>query len=191
MSIDFRADTAQARWAFERAPETMRAKLGFASLRGAEEIARRAREKVPKVHSTLANSVRASMLYGLPADQIGAQAGTSVEHAAYVEEGTGPAAGRPRYYPNPDSLLDYLTNTPSYRKFDWARKPRKGAKRDRREEQRLELWFRSRALAMAIYARGTRPQPFMRPAGVELEPRVLQLLNAAAGEAVREVFGNG
>jgi len=185
-TIEFRIDTDPARWAFDRAPEVMRAKMQFGALRGAEEIARLAKARASKVQSTLVNSIRAEMLPSAGADEVGAEAKTGVNYAAYVEHGTGPAAGRPRYYPNPDSLLDYLTNTVPSRGFKWARK---GS--GKRERQRLDLWFRSRALAMAIYQKGTKPKPFMAPAAIEADARVRAILVEHAGQGIREVFSRG
>jgi hypothetical protein len=185
-TIEFRVDSDQAQWAFRRAPEVMKAQMVFGTLRGAEEVARLAKEKAPKVFSSLVNSIRAEMLTGLGADVVGSEAKTGVASAAYVEEGTGPAAGRPRYYPNPDSLLDYLTNTPASRGFKWAR-----AGSAKRELQRMDLWHRSRAMAMAIYQKGTKPHPFMGPASKEGEPRVRAILVEYAGRGIREAFSRG
>ena len=176
--------TARAQQAFMRSKEVLNRRLSEGVLRGAHEVARLARGKVPKVQSALVNSIRAQMIRNPGANEIGAEAVTGVAHAQYVEEGTGPQAGRPRYYPNPDSLMDYLMNTPA------SRGPLARGK-NRQEQQRLDIWFRSRALAMAIYQRGTKATPFMEPARVEGTPRVQRMVREAVRQAERDVFGDG
>ena len=79
-----------------------------------------------------------------------------------------------------------LRASPSSRGYKWAKK---GSRK--RGEQDVELWLRSRAWAMAIYARGTRPHPFMRPALEENRDRCAELVRREALNGVREVFGSG
>ena len=101
-----------------------------------------------------------------------------------VEEGTGPAAGKQKYYPNPDSLQQYLMMTPSMRGFSWGR--RGSAKRG---EQELDIWFRSRALAWAIYNNGTKAHPYMAPALKSKRSRLFELVQQGVDQGIKEVFG--
>lgn len=185
MEIRITADGDRAAQAFARAPDAMLRALGEGTAQGAQHVARAAKRKVSKVHSTLANSINVSELDNLPPRTAGHEAAAGVAYAPYVEHGTGPAAGRPRYYPNPDKLLDYLSNTRSSRNFAWAR----GAAG--RESQRLDLWFRSRAWAWSIYMKGTRPAPFMAPAAEESDARVRQIVRLATERGIREAFSAG
>lgn len=107
----------------------------------------------------------------------------TANYARAVEEGTGPAAGLARYYPNPDNLLQFITQSPRARGFGWAKRYSK-----KRGGQELELWFRSRALAYAIYMKGTKPHPFVAPTAVKMEPRVLELARYGVDAGIREVW---
>lgn len=104
----------------------------------------------------------------------------SVNYAAAVEEGTGPAAGKARYFPNPDKLLDFIRLSPKARGFGWARKNSK-----KRGEQDMELWFRSRALAMSIYMKGTKPAPFVAPTAEEMKSRFFAVMDDGVARGVR------
>lgn len=103
----------------------------------------------------------------------------SVNYAAAVEEGTGPAAGKARYFPNPDNLLDFIRQSPRVRGFSWARKNSK-----KRGEQDVELWFRSRALAMSIYMKGTKPAPFVAPTAEKMKIRFFELMDDGVARGV-------
>lgn len=174
--------------AFRRAPQVMLRHLAEGAEQGADVVAVAARRGVKRdMFATLRNSIHVARLAGLPADTVGSEARTAVHYARYVEEGTGPAVGRARYYPNPDSLLQYLTHSRGARGFKWAGR----AGSTKRSTQEYDLWWRSRAWAWAIYLKGTQPHPYMRPAIATSTLRVQRLLRAAAMAATREVFGNG
>lgn len=187
--ISIRIDDARAREAFDRAPEVMRRYVSEAAEQGAMTIANAARRSTVFLDAfgTLRQSIHVAPVEGLPPEQVGFEARTGVAYARYVEEGSGPAAGRPRYYPNPDSLRQYLTHSPRMRRFKW--KGRAGS--DRRSEQEYDIWWRARAMAWSIYMRGTRAKPYMRPAAEQSEARVRQILKGAVARGVAEVFGNG
>lgn len=176
MDIRYVVDDARARATLQKAPGVVEKWLEGAIARGAMEIARLGRDKAPKLFSTLTNSIRYERLEALHY-----RVATGVNYARAVEEGTGPAAGHARYYPNPDSLLDYLTTAPSKRGFNWARK---GS--GKREAQRYDLWWRSRALAWHIYQHGTKAHPYMGPAADEGEPIVRLLARNAVASAIQE-----
>lgn len=167
--------------------------------RGADEVAREAKRLAPKLYSTLASSIRA--------ERVGAlhyRVSTGMNYARAAEEGTGPAAGKARYYPNPESLMQYLRMSPSARgrlgrimgptRDGWnsafsgdGKWGRKGSKR--RGGQELELWFRSRAMAWAIYNKGTKAQPYMAPALEAKRSRLFDLVQQGVADGVRGVFG--
>ena len=178
-AISLRITDAKARAAYRRAPEVMRRHASQGLGRGAEEVAREARSLAPKLFSTLVNSIGVERL-----DDLHYVVSPKVGYARAVEEGTGPAAGRPRYYPNPDSLQQYIQASPRMRGYAWART---GSRR--RGEQHLEVWFRSRAMAWAIYQRGTKAQPYMAPARAKKESRVVELMRQSVAAGVREVMG--
>jgi hypothetical protein len=109
--------------------------------------------------------------------------GPTVNYARAAEEGTGPAAGKARYYPNPDNLLQFLTQSPAARGFTWAKKY--SAKRGNQE---LELWFRARALAWAIYQKGTEAHPIVAPTAAKMQNRVLDLMRYGVDAGVKEAM---
>lgn len=166
MDIHILIDDARVMAALNGAPETMRSAMDVALARGAEEMARAAREAAPKSLSTLANSIRVDRVGDLHYE-----IAPGVNYARAVEEGTGPAAGRPKYYPNPDGLKQYIETTPRARGFEWAKR---GS--GKREAQRYDIWHRSRAMAWWIYQHGTRAQPYMRPAFDATRERVRDLV---------------
>ncbi|SEO64057.1 HK97 gp10 family phage protein [Nitrosovibrio sp. Nv6] len=179
MHIRYQVASKEAQEAFDRAPDVMERNLEPFLKRGAYDVADEARARVPGLFGTLRQSI-------LPASvgKLHWRVSPGMNYAVDVEEGTGPAAGKARYYPNPDNLLQYLRLAPSYRGFKWT--PRKSRKR---EEQELDLWFRSRQMAWAIYNKGTKAQPFMEPAAKKMESRVFVLLREGVDTGLREVFG--
>lgn len=181
-TIRITIDGDRAAEAFRRVPDAVLRHVRLGTEEGAQIVARDARGRINSKHSTLANSIRVEPLPDA-GGILGHEAAAGANYAAYVEHGTGPAAGRPRYYPNPDSLQDYMENTTQSRGFKrWAR----GAKR---EAQRLDIWFRSRAWAWSIYMKGTKPHPYMKPAAEASDARVRQVLRVAVERGIREAFG--
>jgi HK97 gp10 family phage protein len=166
MDVRIVIDDARVMAALKGAPEAMHSAMDAALARGAEEMARAAREAAPKSQSTLTNSIRADRVAALHYE-----IAPGVNYARAVEEGTGPAAGRPKYYPNPDALQQYVMTNPRARGFDLAKK---GS--GKREQQRYDVWHRSRAFAWWIYQHGTKAQPFMRPAFDATRERVRDLV---------------
>lgn len=181
MRISIKVDDKLARAAMQRTPGVVERHMELGLERGADEVAREARSNASKrdLFGTLRNSIHVEHP-GLLRYVVA----TATNYAKAVEEGTGPAVGNKRYYPNPDSLQQYLMQSPKMRGHKWARKD--SAKRGGQE---LDIWFRSRALAWYIYNHGTKPQPFMAPAAAEKEDRVRQLVRASVMDGVREVFG--
>ncbi|MFZ5658766.1 MAG: hypothetical protein ACOY5C_02790 [Pseudomonadota bacterium] len=150
------------REAFRRAPAVMERHLGRAVRRGAAEIAREARGLAPKAHATLTQSIRDQALSPLVS-----RVAAGVAYAAYVEAGTGPG-GRP----SARSLLDWIKA--------------KGISPRDPTLSPADLAF---VLSRAIAARGTRAQPFLRPAAQRQASRVLGLLRESVDAGLREAFG--
>lgn len=189
----------RAAQALRDAPATMERHIDPKLSRGAEEVAREAKRLAPKLYSTLASSIRAERV-----GQMNYRVSTGMNYARAAEEGTGPAAGKARYYPNPESLMQFLMMTPSWRgriarvgiansggwatsfnaKGTWAKL---GSKR--RGTQELELWLRSRAMAWAIYMKGTKAQPYMKPAAEAKTSRLIELVRQGVVGGLREVRG--
>lgn len=181
MRIELRYDDAAARAALQKAPGVVRARLGEAVETGAALIARAARENVSKRNGF------GGLLKSIQHRQLGPlhwEVRPSVAYAVIVELGSGPAAGRAKYYPNPDALRDWLMLNPSYRGHKWARK---GSQK--RGNQELDIWLRSRAMAWGIYQKGTQPYPFMKPAFESEKGNVSARASAAMRKAVEEING--
>lgn len=194
IQIGIRNDLALA--AFERAPAVIERHIDGALARGAGEIAAEARRRAPKSLSQLVGSITSGKV-----DRLTYEARAGSLHAAYVEHGTGPAAGQPKYYPNPDNLLMYLMTTPAARGFkNWS----KSDLADRnlknyqnsggglgRLEQEMILVRRAQAFAWWIYQHGTKAQPYMAPA-VEVKRGACEVyVRQAVDRGINEVFGAG
>lgn len=177
-------DADKAIEAFRRAPDVLLKHAARGTERAAHIIARSAKGKVSKVHSTLANSINVEQIGGLGEAEVGHQAAPGVAYAPYVEEGTGPAVGRARYYPNPDALLDFISNNNTSRGFKWA-----DTGSFVRLTQKLELFARARAMAWSIYMKGTKPAPFMGPATEENTEGAYRYVRMAVDQGIAEVFG--
>lgn len=184
MDIRFTVDADLAIAAFERSPEVMYRHLSEGTEEGAHFVGRAAKRNARTVTSALANSIRVEKLEGLPEGVVGHQAVAGVRYAPYVEEGTGPAAGRPRYYPNIQSLVDFLSSTVSTRGFKWER-----TGSFVRLTQQLEVYNRARRMAWSIYTKGTKAHPFMRPAMEASDSAVRAGLRRAQQRGIVEVFG--
>lgn len=182
MKIEVRYDDAAAREAMRKSPGIVTNRLNEALGRGAGEIGRQARANVKGIgKGTLVQSIISRMVAPLHF-----VVSTGTAYARIVEEGSGPAAGKAKYYPNPDALKDWLMTTPSYRGHGWAR-----AGTTKRGNQELDIWLRSRAMAWGIYQKGTKAYPFMKPAVEDKRARVIELANLAMRQAVAEINGGG
>lgn len=175
MIVRYSIDEPAVLAALARIPAEMDKQLNGALDRAALETAREMRRAAAErdVFGTLKNSI-----------QIEKQAlerfiTPSVKYARFVEEGTGPAAGKARYFPNPGAILQFVTHSPRARGFDWARK---GSKK--RGDQNRELWFRSKALAFAIYMKGTKPHPFVAPTAAKMKSRFFAVMDEGVARGV-------
>jgi Bacteriophage HK97-gp10, putative tail-component len=141
--------------------------------RSAEEVAREMRSAAPKAFSTLAQSIhvmREGELIRLVAP--------GVNYARAVEEGTGPAAGKARYFPNPNALAPWLQMRAGIR----LTKTKPGT--PGRRAQQDELRDRAFGLARYIHAHGTRAQPFVAPTEAKMQSRVMALLRQGVREGL-------
>lgn len=89
-------------------------------------------------------------------------------YGPYIENGTGPAVGHDQYMPPPGALRQYLQ-----RKLGVS-----GDELDKAEA----------AVRWKIYMKGTKPQPFMKPAYDSVAPKWKGLLKQAARDAIREAL---
>lgn len=160
MKIELRYDDTAAREAMRKAPEALRRMLGFALERGAQEVAREARQLAPKSFSTLTHSIRAQRV-----DDLHYFVAPGVNYAPWVEGGRMPM----RKMPPKGSLLSWIMIK--------LRVPEK-------EASRLEF-----VIARAIKRQGIKPQPFMQPALESKQARVIELANEAMRRAVSEING--
>lgn len=178
--IEIRIDDARVLAAFERAREAMTAHVGGALEKAAGEIASLAKINASKSDVTQVNSKSIDVS---PITRLAWMVRAGTNYAAFVEYGTGPAAGRASYVPNRDRLLEYLELHPRYRGA-WAKA---GSKKRMAQEHLL----RYRAIQWQKYIKqhGTKAQPFMAPAAEAKRDRCTELVRAAVNRGLLEVFG--
>jgi hypothetical protein len=180
MKLNYAINDVQSRAALDKAPEVMGRNLEAALDRAAIEGADMMRAEISQhdVTGALKNSVAVRRFAALERFIT-----PTLNTAAAVDEGTGPAAGKARYFPNPDNLLDFIRHSPASRGFGWARK---GS--SKRGGQDLELWFRSRAMARSIYMKGTQPANFVAKTEAQSKERFFALMDEGVAMGVREVM---
>lgn len=181
MRLDLRYDDSAAREAFRKAPAIVLKRLEAGLELGAIEFAREARANLASRNGF------GALLQSVMHRRVGElhfEVSPGVKYGEIVEGGSGPAAGRAKYYPNPDALKAWLMTNPTYRGHAWA-KPGSA----KRSSQALDIWFRSRAMAWGIYQKGTKAYPFMQPAFDAKKARVGELATAAIRAAVAEING--
>lgn len=165
MKLNVQIDSDRAQQAFAKAPDVMRRSLERYIDRAAHEVAREARRRAPKAFSTLTNSINVHRggLY-LREHQISRVIAPSVNYAAFVEGGTRP------HRPGPRNGL-----------AEWVKLKFGGSAKEQRDRTFL--------IGRAIAKRGTRAQPFMRPAAEKMESRVIALLREGVDAGIREILG--
>lgn len=179
--VSVKVDSLKAQAAFSAAPETLRRHVGGAVWQGANAIAAEEKRLAPKSMTALVNSINVG-----PAGELAYQVGPGVNYAAYVVQGSGPAVGRPKYFPNPDNLLQYLMTSPKARGFArWSRSTKK------RADQEMEITRRAQAFAWWIYQHGTRAQDFVTPAVNNQRDACVEFVRDAVRAGVAEIFGAG
>lgn len=179
--VSVRIDSRQAQAAAAQAPEVLRRHLDGAVQRGAGEIAAEQKRLAPKSLSNLVNAINVEK-----SGDLAYMVRQGVSYAAHVVLGTGPAAGRPKYYPNPDNLLQYLMTTPKARGFSRFKRSERG-----RLEQEMVLVRRAQAFAWWIYQHGTRPQDYVTPSVEGKRDACVEFIRGATQTAFSEVFGAG
>lgn len=178
MNLQIRIDYETVRAGLAKAPDVLHRHIEGGLSQGAQAIAAEAKARAPKSLSNLWNSILAA-----PAGPLRYEVRAGVMHAAYVEHGTGPAVGKPKYYPNPDNLLQYLMTSPRARGFKRFKRSDRG-----RLEQEMGLVRRAQAFAWWIYQHGTKPQPFMAPAAEAKRDACTAFVRAAVDAGLKEIF---
>ena len=166
--------------ALQRAPEVIERHAEQGLERGADEVARVARENAAPRDwlGTLKQSIHVEH----PGPLHYAVA-TGTNYARAVEEGTGPAAGKAPYFPDWTALIPYVKS-----------KATRGGERLKRAGSNARFFqereFENRAFQLARYIshHGTKPAPYMKPAKEATESRVRQLVRKAVFDGAREVF---
>lgn len=180
MKIEIRVDDKLAQAAFQRMPGAIERRIDEALMRGAEEVARAARDKAAAHdwQGTLKQSIKTAKEGDL---HYSVKAG--VNYARYVEEGTGPAVGHARYFPDWTNLIEYVKR----RAVRGGESLKKAGSKSRFYQERE---FENRAFQLARYIshHGTKPAPFMKPALEENESRVRQMVRRAVMDGIGEVF---
>jgi hypothetical protein len=164
-------------------PQAFRRTLARYLARAADETARIMKRETPALFQNLTNSVHvegADAGPGFARGDMQRMVRPGVNYALMVATGTGPAAGRPRYWPRWESLVD-LVRTRATRKegLKWA-KP--GSKRRQRQQDEIEQ--RARALGRYIFAHGTKANPFHVRTAERAKSRCWQLLRQGVAEGL-------
>lgn len=139
--------------------------------RGAQEVAREMKHAAPKAFSTLTQSIHV-----INEGELTRLVAPAVNYARAVEEGTGPAAGKARYFPNPVALEPWVKFRGGVRLT--KTKPGTPGRRAQLDDVRDRAW----GLARFVSQHGTRAQPFVSPTQAKMQSRVIALLR----EGVRE-----
>lgn len=159
--ISMKIDNQDVIAALLRAPRTVEKHIGRQLRRAALEVASEARRVVPKAFSTLEQSIRASRI-----SPFEYHVTPGVNYALAVEEGTGPAAGKARYFPNPDALRPWVERVT-------------GA-RGREAENKAFL------IARSIARHGTKAQAYMEPTAEKMGDRVIALVRQGVADGLHE-----
>lgn len=151
--------------------------------RAGQEVARSMRRRIAAnksvAFSTLVNSIQV-----LQDGELGRFVAPSVNYARMVDEGTGPAAGRKRYFPDPKALEPYVKLRSRITITGKPGSPQRKAQRD-------EIRDRAQALARYIYVHGTKPHPFVEPTRDDMQARVIELLTQGAQAGAAAQLGAG
>lgn len=151
-------DNTRLRLAASAAPQRLAQEMDLAITRIVKEMARTARRKVPKAHSTLANSIRDEKISSFEAAVV-----AGVNYALDVEEGTDPQ-GMP----------------PVLAIFDWIRV--KNIEPNDPTMDQSDLAF---VIARSIAHAGTPAQPYAAPAleahRAGAEQRISRAIDIALG----------
>lgn len=148
------------------------AELGAIAEVGAAEMKRVIARNGSTARSVLVNSVSARQLA-----MMHWWVGPGVNYARAVNEGTGPAAGKPNYMPNPEHLEDYVRQRGRIR---MGGKP--GSRR--RNAVLREIRDRAWGLAVHIWHHGTQPHNFVTPTAEHLQAILPARMAAAVDRGI-------
>lgn len=171
-------DDAQVRQALERMPDVVVRHVDSNLWKGSQALAVTAR------HNASAHDAFATNREAIHARKLGPlhfQVVAGSNYARALEEGTGPAAGKRAYMPDPEKLQDYIKRRHRIT-FTGRRDSRK------RRGQEREIRERAWGMARAIAKHGTEPYPFMAPALEEHRSRLHQLVQEGAIAGAAAVF---
>lgn len=139
----------------QRLPDAIQAEvdaeLGAIAKAGAGEMKQVMARNGSAADSTMINSVDARKLAIMHW-----WVGPSVNYARAVNEGTGPAAGKPNYMPDPEALEGYIK-----RRGNIRLKGKPGS--SRRTQVLREIRDRAWGMAVHIWHHGTKPHNFVNP----------------------------
>ncbi len=157
-------------------PGALALSVGRALDRAAQETAREMRRTVAANRSTAFSNLLNSIQVFRDSEFERSIAPT-VNHARMVDEGTGPAAGKARYFPDPRALEPYVKLRAG---VTYSGRPGSASRWKQRNEVRDRAW----ALARFIFAHGTQPHPFAAPTAENMRPRILELLAGGVREGL-------
>lgn len=160
---------------FADMPRQVDAAIGFAMDRIGLEGVRVMRREAPKFQSVLTNSIHAER-----SGPHGVTIAPGVKYADYVNDGTGPAAGRQPYMPNIENLLPWV----KARAGVSFRNTRAGGAA--RSAQYDVIRDRAWALARYIQRHGTKPNPFVERTAAVMEKRAPEILEAQLAKLADE-----
>lgn len=167
--------------AFQRAPAVIERHVDQGMERGADELARAARDNAAR-HDWL-GTLR-NMIHTEHPELLHYAVVSQAKYARAVEDGTGPAAGKPPYFPDWTALIPYVRSHALR-----GGEPLKKSGSSARFFQEREFENRAFQLARYISHHGTKQAPYMKPALAEKDARVRQLVRQSTAAGVREVFG--
>lgn len=174
----YNLDDQAVRAAMAKAPEVMKFNISLVVGRAAREGARIMHDEAGKhdLFGTLKQSIR---FEGSGLERF---ITPGMNYAAAVNDGTGPAAGKARYFPNKDSLAQYIWHKPEMRGYDWAKL---GSKK--RMGQESSIRRRAGALALFIYKHGTQPTHFVDNSVEPTTMRFFELMDAGVAQCIAEI----
>lgn len=181
MRIDIKLDNEQVTRGLGRLDPTVEASVD----RELDAIAQGAALDMKAALTRNRSLARSTLVLSVMSRRIGRLhywAGPGTNYARIVEEGSGPAVGKPNYMPNPQYLEDYVKQRNNIK---LAGKAGSARRRKVLDNIRDRAW----GLAVHIWHHGTKPHPFVAPVAEKLRasapPRVLAAVERGLQEAFR------
>jgi hypothetical protein len=179
LKISVKIDDGNA-LAIESMPSVLREELEPRVDGAGKEVAREMRAQAPKAFSTLMQSIK-DYRDGVLSRFVGPH----VNYALHVVTGTGPAAGKPSYFPNPYALAPWVKQHSGIR-FGTTKAGSAGRKR-----LYDEIRDRSWALARHIATVGTKPNPFVDRTFEVVGDRIEALLQEGVDASIARLAHGG